>query len=44
MASTANTRTVKLSELSKYAKRAFKVKRPIMVWGPPGIGKSETVA
>jgi hypothetical protein len=42
MASNANTRTVKLSELSKYAKRAFKVKRPIMVWGPPGIGKSET--
>jgi len=37
-----NTRTVKLSELTKYAKHHFATKRPIMVWGPPGIGKSET--
>jgi len=36
------TRTVKLSELSKYVKHHFRTKRPVMVWGPPGIGKSET--
>ena len=23
--------------------KAFKTKRPIFIWGPPGIGKSETV-
>ena len=37
-----NTRTVKLSELTKYAKHHFATKRPLMVWGPPGIGKSDT--
>lgn len=36
------TRTVKLSELKKYVKHHFRTKRPMMVWGPPGIGKSET--
>ena len=36
------TRTIKLSELTKYAKHHFATKRPIMVWGPPGIGKSDT--
>ena len=36
------TRTVKLSELTKYVKHHFRTKRPMMVWGPPGIGKSET--
>jgi hypothetical protein len=42
MAMEVNTRTVKLSELTKYAKHHFRTKRPMMVWGPPGIGKSET--
>jgi hypothetical protein len=42
MAMELNTRTVKLSELTKYAKHHFRTKRPIMVWGPPGIGKSDT--
>jgi hypothetical protein len=37
-----NTRTIKLSELTKYAKHHFRTKRPLMVWGPPGIGKSDT--
>ena len=36
------TRTVKLSELKQYVKHHFRTKRPMMVWGPPGIGKSET--
>lgn len=42
MAMDINTRTVKLSELTKYAMHHFRSKRPLMVWGPPGIGKSET--
>ena len=40
--STTETRTVTLSELKKYAMHNFKQKRPMFVWGPPGIGKSET--
>jgi|TARA_B110000858_G_scaffold3097_1_gene3576 hypothetical protein len=36
------TRSVKLSEVSKYVKHHFRTKRPMFVWGPPGIGKSET--
>lgn len=33
------------STLSRKALQlAFKVKRPVFVWGPPGIGKSEVVA
>ena len=39
---TIETRTITLSDLNKYAKHHFRTKRPIMVWGPPGIGKSET--
>ena len=42
MAYETQARTVKLSELTKYAKHHFSTKRPIMVWGPPGIGKSDT--
>lgn len=42
MAYEIQTRSVKLSELTKYAKHHFATKRPVMVWGPPGIGKSET--
>lgn len=42
MAVDVSTRTVKLSELAKYAMHHFSTKRPIMVWGPPGIGKSDT--
>jgi len=42
MLDTTETRSVKLSEVSKYAKHHFKTKRPMFVWGPPGIGKSET--
>lgn len=39
---TTNTRSVTLTELKKYAMHNFKKKRPMFVWGPPGIGKSET--
>jgi hypothetical protein len=37
------TRTVKLSEAAKYLKLHAKSKRPVFLWGPPGVGKSELV-
>ena len=37
------TKTVRLSEAKKYIQHHFKKKSPVMVWGPPGIGKSEIV-
>lgn len=40
----SDTRTVRLSEAAKYLKLHFKAKRPAMIWGPPGIGKSDLVA
>ena len=42
MQTETNTRAVTLNELKKYAMHNFKTKRPMFVWGPPGIGKSET--
>lgn len=38
-----DNRTVTLKELTKYAKHHFRTKRPFFVWGPPGIGKSDTM-
>lgn len=38
-----NNRTIKLSEAKKYLKHHFKQKRPVFLWGPPGIGKSELI-
>ena len=29
--------------MTKYAKHHFRTKRPFFVWGPPGIGKSDTM-
>ena len=37
------TRTVTPNSAKKSIKRAFKKKRPIFLWGPPGIGKSDIV-
>ena len=42
--SVSENRTVTVSEAKSRLKRAFKVKRPVFLWGPPGIGKSELVA
>ena len=39
----SDTRTVKISEATTLITRAFKKKRPVFLWGPPGIGKSELV-
>ena len=36
-------RTVSPNGAKRSIRRAFKKKRPIFIWGPPGIGKSEVV-
>ncbi len=44
MASTVvETRTVTAAECITRVKRCFRKKRPVFIWGPPGIGKSELV-
>ena len=40
----SETRTVNTRQARKSIMSAFRVKRPIFLWGPPGIGKSEVVA
>mgnify|MGYP000663085355 CR=1 FL=1 len=42
MAITEN-RTVKITEATTLLTLAFKKQRPVFMWGPPGIGKSELV-
>ena len=41
--SVSDARTVTAVQARKSILQAFKVKRPIFLWGPPGIGKSELV-
>ena len=36
-------RTVTPNSAKKSIVRAFKKKRPLFLWGPPGIGKSDIV-
>lgn len=43
IAAISDSRTVKISEATVLITKAFKKKRPIFLWGPPGIGKSELV-
>ena len=38
-----DTRTVTAAEANTRIKRCFRKKRPIFLWGPPGIGKSQLV-
>jgi hypothetical protein len=40
----SETRTVTSVQARKSLLRAFSKKRPLFLWGPPGIGKSELVA
>ena len=40
---TTALRTVSPNQAKKSIMRAFKKKRPIFMWGPPGIGKSDVV-
>ncbi len=37
-------RAVRPSQLIELLRHCMKVKRPCMIWGPPGIGKSEIIA
>ena len=39
----SESRTVTARQAHKSLLKAFKVKRPLFLWGPPGIGKSELV-
>jgi MoxR-like ATPase len=38
-----SSRTVSPSGAKKSLRKAFKNKRPIFMWGPPGIGKSDII-
>ena len=41
---TTESLTVTSVQLHRALLKAFKVKRPVFIWGPPGVGKSEVVA
>jgi len=44
MATTVEQHQVRLPEAKKYIKHAaVKRKRPVFIWGPPGVGKSDVV-
>jgi MoxR-like ATPase len=40
----SDTRTVTSRQARKSILKAFSIRRPIFLWGPPGIGKSELVS
>ena len=40
----SDTRTITATDARKSLLRCFKNQRPVFLWGPPGIGKSEIVA
>ena len=44
MASVSDNLTITSVQARKAMLKAFKAKRPLFLWGPPGIGKSEVVA
>jgi hypothetical protein len=44
MTRTTDSLTVTSVQLRRALLKAFKVKRPVFIWGPPGVGKSEVVA
>lgn len=39
----STSRTVSPNEAKKAIRKCIKIKRPIFIWGPPGIGKSDIV-
>lgn len=43
MSTVTENRTIKMSEANKLLVKTFQKKRPVFLWGPPGIGKSELV-
>lgn len=40
---TVEARTVKISECKPILRRAVAKRRPVFIWGPPGVGKSDMV-
>jgi len=40
----SETRTINSQDARAGLKKCFDKKRPVFLWGPPGIGKSELVA
>ena len=40
---TSSNRTVSPSEAKKSLRKCIKIQRPVFMWGPPGIGKSDIV-
>jgi hypothetical protein len=44
MAQIADNHTITSVQARRSIMQAFKTKRPVFLWGPPGIGKSEVVA
>jgi len=43
MGNNVEVRTVKISECKPILRRAVQKRRPVFVWGPPGVGKSDMV-
>lgn len=43
MATVSTNRTVSPNEAKKSIRKCVRVKRPVFMWGPPGIGKSDIV-
>ena len=43
MSTEISSRTVGPSGAKKSLRKAFKNQRPIFLWGPPGIGKSDII-
>lgn len=39
----SETRTVTITQCRRSILQAFRIRRPLFIWGPPGIGKSELV-
>ena len=44
MSAATDSRTVKISEADVIIRHALKCDRPIMLWGGPGVGKSDLIA
>jgi hypothetical protein len=40
---TVDSRTVKISEARTLIRKAISKRRPVFIWGPPGVGKSDLV-
>ncbi len=41
---TVDSRTVKISEARTLIRKAISKRRPVFIWGPPGVGKSDLVS